>query len=88
MKEEKEINYTKLKVTCYQFELILDEYGMSKAEYVRLRGEHTRSWFYCVLRKRKYLRQSDLEPFVQEVGYSAARNLFKKYAETWDEERD
>jgi hypothetical protein len=88
MDKKKEIDYTKIKVTPIQFEQMLAEYGMSKSTYVRLRGYSARSWFYVVLRKRKYLKIADLVPFVNEVGYSAASYLFKKYADTWDGLKD
>ena len=54
-------------ITPIEFERILKLYGMQYKTYSELRGK-CHSWFYSVLRKKKYLSYTDINTFAENIG--------------------
>ena len=74
-------------ITPVEFELILEKYGMSKAEYCNLRGK-TRSWFYEGLRTKRYVPIVDIETLITEIGYSIFIQLINEVKQKNNEKEE
>ena len=73
--KEKEINFSDYQIDCLTFEKILFDLGIQKKEYCEWRGK-CRSWFYEVLRKRRYLNILDMKALLYSTNSSVSAHEF------------
>jgi len=60
-----------------EFERVLNLYGMKKVTYCTLCGK-SKSWWYNVLIKRRFLTYSDVEILTNNIGIDVINTLLAK----------
>lgn len=74
---EPALNPNWLNITPIEFERMLNLYGMNYRAYSQLRGK-SHSWFYSVLRQKKYLSFVDAKMLADEIGVETFNFLLSK----------